>query len=152
MHEDNQFGHYGRVLLWISDHILHRALLSLPSSSSGYRIRRRRNREEGINNNWFYYGTTHDVYIDLLCASASSIRQTSYNNRPNSTVSLGSFLLKQSTSYNNCPNSAVSFGSFLFKQSRTLSIYSNRLEVDYNKERIIILSIESNITTLKVEK
>ncbi|CAN4085217.1 unnamed protein product [Withania somnifera] len=32
-----------------------------------------RNREEGISNNWFYYGTTHDVHIDLLCASASSI-------------------------------------------------------------------------------
>ncbi|KAL2248087.1 UNVERIFIED_CONTAM: Protein TIC, partial [Sesamum indicum] len=24
-------------------------------------------------NNWFYYGTAHDVHIDLLCASASSI-------------------------------------------------------------------------------
>ncbi|KAL2224150.1 UNVERIFIED_CONTAM: Protein TIC, partial [Sesamum indicum] len=29
--------------------------------------------EEGISNNWFYYGTAHDVHIDLLCASASSI-------------------------------------------------------------------------------
>ncbi|KAH0653485.1 hypothetical protein KY289_031163 [Solanum tuberosum] len=47
-----------------------RALLSLPSPSSGYG---RRNREEGISNNWFYYGTAHDVHIDLLCASASSI-------------------------------------------------------------------------------
>ncbi|KAH0640780.1 hypothetical protein KY285_037366 [Solanum tuberosum] len=46
------------------------ALLSLPSPSSGYG---RRNREEGISNNWFYYGTAHDVHIDLLCASASSI-------------------------------------------------------------------------------
>lgn len=45
-------------------------LLSLPSPSSGYG---RRNREEGISNNWFYYGTAHDVHIDLLCASASSI-------------------------------------------------------------------------------
>ncbi|CAN4117901.1 unnamed protein product [Withania somnifera] len=44
MHEDNQFGRCGRTLLWISDHILHRALLSLPSPSSGYG---RRNREEG---------------------------------------------------------------------------------------------------------
>ncbi|KAH0771617.1 hypothetical protein KY290_015598 [Solanum tuberosum] len=46
------------------------ALLSLPSPSSGYG---RRNREEGISNNWFYYGAAHDVHIDLLCASASSI-------------------------------------------------------------------------------
>ncbi|KAL5784943.1 hypothetical protein ACOSQ2_007335 [Xanthoceras sorbifolium] len=59
MHEDNQFGRCGRTLLWISDHILHRALLSLPSPSSGYG---RRNREEGIGNNWFYCGTTHDVH------------------------------------------------------------------------------------------
>ena len=73
MHEDNQFGRCGRTLLWISDHILHRALLSLPSPSSGYGRRRRRNREEGISNNRFYYGTAHDVHIDLLCASASSI-------------------------------------------------------------------------------
>ncbi|KAH9605978.1 hypothetical protein KSS87_012163 [Heliosperma pusillum] len=50
-----------------------RALLSLPSPSSGYGRRRRRNREEGISNNWFYYGTAHDVHIDLLYASASSI-------------------------------------------------------------------------------
>ncbi|GLT69145.1 hypothetical protein SLA2020_413210 [Shorea laevis] len=70
MHEDNQFGRCGRTLLWISDHIFHRALLSLPSPSSDYR---RRNREESISNNWFYYGTAHDVHIDLLCASASSI-------------------------------------------------------------------------------
>ena len=70
MHEDNKFGRFGRTLLWISDHILHRALLSLPSPSSGYG---RRNREGGISNNWFYYGTAHDVHIDLLCASASSI-------------------------------------------------------------------------------
>ncbi|KVH96917.1 Uncharacterized protein family Ycf1 [Cynara cardunculus var. scolymus] len=28
--------------------------------------------EEGISNNWFYYGTAHNVHIDLLCASASS--------------------------------------------------------------------------------
>ncbi|KAF4348541.1 hypothetical protein F8388_000220 [Cannabis sativa] len=34
MHEDNKFGRCGRTLLWISDHILHRALLSLPSPSS----------------------------------------------------------------------------------------------------------------------
>ncbi|KAK1549077.1 hypothetical protein Q3G72_027765 [Acer saccharum] len=47
-----------------------RALLSLTSPSSGYG---RRNREEGIGNNWFYCGTAHDVHIDLLCASASSI-------------------------------------------------------------------------------
>ena len=45
MHEDNQFGNCGRTLLWISDHILHRALLSLPSPSSDYG---RRNREESI--------------------------------------------------------------------------------------------------------
>ncbi|KAH0448054.1 hypothetical protein IEQ34_021854 [Dendrobium chrysotoxum] len=70
MHEDIKFVHCGRVLLWISDHILHRALLSLPSSSSGYG---RRNRERGIINNWFYCGITHDVHIDLLCASTSSI-------------------------------------------------------------------------------
>ncbi|KAE8652975.1 hypothetical protein Csa_021110 [Cucumis sativus] len=31
------------------------------------------NREESISNNRFYYGTAHDVHIDLLCASASSI-------------------------------------------------------------------------------
>ncbi|KAG5576166.1 hypothetical protein H5410_056300 [Solanum commersonii] len=43
MHEDNQFGRCGRTLLWISDHILHRALLSLPSPSSGFG---KRNREE----------------------------------------------------------------------------------------------------------
>uniref|UniRef100_A0A6N2K3S4 Uncharacterized protein n=2 Tax=Salix viminalis TaxID=40686 RepID=A0A6N2K3S4_SALVM len=73
MHEDNQFGRCGRTLLWISDHILHGTLLSLPSPSSGYRRRRRRNREEGISNNRFYYGAAHDVHIDLLCASASSI-------------------------------------------------------------------------------
>ncbi|KAI3892105.1 hypothetical protein MKW92_020393 [Papaver armeniacum] len=70
MHEDNKFGHCGRTLLWISDHILHRALLSLPSPSSGYG---RRNREGGISNNGFYYGTTHDVHIDILCASPYSI-------------------------------------------------------------------------------
>ena len=63
MHEDNQFGHCGWTLLWISDHIFHWALLSLPSLSLGYR---RRNREESISNNWFYYGTAHDVHIDLL--------------------------------------------------------------------------------------
>ena len=34
MHENNQFGCYSRTLLWISDHVLHRALLSLPSTSS----------------------------------------------------------------------------------------------------------------------
>nr|YP_009561670.1 hypothetical chloroplast RF19 [Commiphora gileadensis]QAT19758.1 hypothetical chloroplast RF19 [Commiphora gileadensis] len=96
MHEDNQFGRCGRTLLWISDHILHRALLSLPSPSSGYGRRRRRNREEGISNNWFYCGTAHDVHIDLLCASASSIGKTSYNNCPSSTVSFVSFLLEQS--------------------------------------------------------
>ncbi|WOH15131.1 hypothetical protein DCAR_0934668 [Daucus carota subsp. sativus] len=62
MHEDNQFGR-GRTLLWISDHILHRALLSLPSPSSGYGSRRRRNREEGISNNRFYYGTAHEYFI-----------------------------------------------------------------------------------------
>lgn len=61
MHEANQFGRCGRTLLWISDHILYRALLSLRSPSSGYG---RRNREEGISNNWFYYGTAHDVHID----------------------------------------------------------------------------------------
>ncbi|RZC67274.1 hypothetical protein C5167_010976 [Papaver somniferum] len=44
MHEDNKFGRCGRTPLWISDHILHRALLSLPSPSSGYG---RRNREGG---------------------------------------------------------------------------------------------------------
>ncbi|KMS65242.1 hypothetical protein BVRB_037960, partial [Beta vulgaris subsp. vulgaris] len=38
-----------------------------------YGKRIRRNREEGISNNWFYYGTAHDVHIDLLYASASSI-------------------------------------------------------------------------------
>ena len=70
MHEDNKFGRFGRTLLWISDHILHRALLSLPSPSLAYG---RRNREESISNNRFYYGTAHDVHIDLLCASASSI-------------------------------------------------------------------------------
>ncbi|KAK4774438.1 hypothetical protein SAY86_009373 [Trapa natans] len=73
MYEDNQFGRYGRTLLWISDHILHRTLLSLPSPSSDYGKRRGRNREEGISNNGFYCGTAHDVHIDLLCASASSI-------------------------------------------------------------------------------
>ncbi|MCE3216270.1 hypothetical protein HAX54_005785 [Datura stramonium] len=58
------------TLPW-KDHILHIGpLLSLPSPSSGYG---RRNREEGISNNWFYYGAAHDVHIDLLCASASSI-------------------------------------------------------------------------------
>ncbi|KAJ6827433.1 hypothetical protein M6B38_368725 [Iris pallida] len=36
MHEDNKFGRCGWTLLWIYDHILHRALLSLPSPSSGY--------------------------------------------------------------------------------------------------------------------
>ncbi|KAK9907872.1 hypothetical protein M0R45_002760 [Rubus argutus] len=56
MHEDNQFGRCGRTLLWISDHILHRALLSLPSPSSGYGRRRRRNREESISNNRFITG------------------------------------------------------------------------------------------------
>ncbi|KAK8948218.1 hypothetical protein KSP40_PGU008293 [Platanthera guangdongensis] len=70
MHEYNKFGRCGRALLWISDHILHRALLSLPSKSSVYG---RRNRKEGISNNWFYCGIAHDVHIDLLCASTSSI-------------------------------------------------------------------------------
>ncbi|KAK9982573.1 hypothetical protein SO802_035515 [Lithocarpus litseifolius] len=43
-HEDNQIRSLWLVtLLWISDTIFHRALLSLPSPSSGYR---RRNREE----------------------------------------------------------------------------------------------------------
>ncbi|KAF4381291.1 hypothetical protein F8388_016247 [Cannabis sativa] len=53
--------------------LLHRALLSLPSPSSRSGRRRRRNQEESINNNKFYYETAHDVHIDLLCASASSI-------------------------------------------------------------------------------
>ncbi|KAK9660400.1 hypothetical protein RND81_O221600 [Saponaria officinalis] len=53
MHDDNKFARCGRTLLWISDHILHRALLSLPSPSSGYG---RRNREEGISNNSFIMG------------------------------------------------------------------------------------------------
>ncbi|KAD4385612.1 hypothetical protein E3N88_25781 [Mikania micrantha] len=47
-------------------------LLYLPSPSSRYGRRRRRSREEGISNNWFYYRTAHHVHIDLLCASASS--------------------------------------------------------------------------------
>ena len=63
-------GHCGRALLWISDHILDRTLLSLPFPSSSYG---RRNREESISNNRFYYGTVHDIHIDLLCASTSSI-------------------------------------------------------------------------------
>ncbi|XLS44836.1 hypothetical protein HN51_001701 [Arachis hypogaea] len=67
---DNEFGRCGRTLLWISEHILHRALLSLPSSSSDYA---RRDREETISNSWVYYGTAHHVHIDLLCAFASSI-------------------------------------------------------------------------------
>ncbi|KAK7240007.1 hypothetical protein RIF29_43218 [Crotalaria pallida] len=71
MHEDNEFGRCGRTLLWISDHILHRALLSLPSSSSGYA---RGDREENISNNWVYWGTAHDVHIALLYPFASSIR------------------------------------------------------------------------------
>lgn len=29
--------------------------------------------EKNKGNNLFYYGTAHDVHIDLLCASASSI-------------------------------------------------------------------------------
>ncbi|XLU68083.1 hypothetical protein S245_027136 [Arachis hypogaea] len=70
MHEDNKFGRCGRTLLWISEHILHRALLSLPSSSSDYA---RRDREETISNSWVYYGTAHHVHIDLLCTFASSI-------------------------------------------------------------------------------
>ncbi|KAL8134410.1 hypothetical protein AgCh_009439 [Apium graveolens] len=58
---------------WVSLNPYARALLSLPSPSSGYGRRRRRNREEGISNNMFYYGTANDVHIDLLCTSASSI-------------------------------------------------------------------------------
>ncbi|KAK2633322.1 hypothetical protein Ddye_032464 [Dipteronia dyeriana] len=69
MHEDNQFGRCGRTLLWISDHILHRALLSYFSELGLWKKEPR----EGIGNNWFYCGTAHDVHIDLLCASASSI-------------------------------------------------------------------------------
>ncbi|GJR42525.1 hypothetical protein Tco_1310628 [Tanacetum coccineum] len=70
MHEDNQFGQLwvGLYYGFLTPH-LHRTLLSLPSPSSRYG---RRNREEGISNNWFYYGTAHNVHIDLLCASASS--------------------------------------------------------------------------------
>ncbi|KAL5724559.1 hypothetical protein ACHQM5_007802 [Ranunculus cassubicifolius] len=70
MHEDNKFGHCGRTLLWIFDHILHRALIFLSSPSSGYG---RRRREGGFSNNRFYCGTTHNVHINLLCASASII-------------------------------------------------------------------------------
>ena len=66
MHEDSQFGRCGRTLLWISDHILHKAFLSHPSLNSDYGRRRRRNREDGSSNNRFYYGTAHDVHIDLL--------------------------------------------------------------------------------------
>ncbi|KAK7838946.1 hypothetical protein CFP56_018900 [Quercus suber] len=91
MHEDNQFGRCGWTLLWIFDHIFHRAFLSLPCPSLGYR---RRNREERISNNWFYYG--NDVHINLLCAFASSIGYTLYNNCPSSTVSFVSFHLEQS--------------------------------------------------------
>uniref|UniRef100_A0A6N2KR00 Uncharacterized protein n=1 Tax=Salix viminalis TaxID=40686 RepID=A0A6N2KR00_SALVM len=71
MHEDNQFGRCGRTLLWISDHILHGTLLS--SFSSSVIEEGEEEREEGISNNRFYYGAAHDVHIDLLCASASSI-------------------------------------------------------------------------------
>ncbi|KAL5818824.1 hypothetical protein ACOSQ3_022759 [Xanthoceras sorbifolium] len=59
MHEDNQFSRCGHTLLWISNHIFHRALLFPPSPS--------------IGNNWFYCETAHDIYIDLLCTSAFSI-------------------------------------------------------------------------------
>uniref|UniRef100_A0A6N2L878 Uncharacterized protein n=1 Tax=Salix viminalis TaxID=40686 RepID=A0A6N2L878_SALVM len=55
MHEDNQFGRCGRTLLWISDHILHGTLLSLPSPSSvieeGEEGTRRRYQQQQ-----FYYG------------------------------------------------------------------------------------------------
>ena len=49
MHEDNEFDSCGQTLLWIYDHICHRALLSLPSSSQTCG---RRNREENSRNNW----------------------------------------------------------------------------------------------------
>lgn len=67
MHENNQFGRCGRTLLWISGHVLHRALWYLPSLSSCYG---RRNKYEGMNNSWFCYGNAH---IDLLCSSAPNI-------------------------------------------------------------------------------
>ena len=41
--------------------------------SSLFLLRARVMEEGTISNNWFYYGTAHDVHIDLLCASASSI-------------------------------------------------------------------------------
>nr|QCP70999.1 hypothetical chloroplast RF19 [Plantago ovata] len=83
--ESNQFGRCGRTLLWISDHILDRALLSLPSPSSGYG---RRKREEGSSNNWFYFGTAPNVPIDLLPAPVYSIGETQYNNCPSSIIFL----------------------------------------------------------------
>ncbi|KAL4357287.1 hypothetical protein AHAS_Ahas09G0171600 [Arachis hypogaea] len=52
MHEYNEFSRYGQTLLWISEHILHRVFLSLPSSSSDYA---RRDREETISSSWVYY-------------------------------------------------------------------------------------------------
>ena len=65
MYEDTQFGRCGGTLLWIAYHIIYRALLSIPSTSSGcYGKRRQRDPEEGISNNWFDYGTAHDVHID----------------------------------------------------------------------------------------
>nr|YP_009755462.1 Ycf1 [Sinomenium acutum]QIP53864.1 Ycf1 [Sinomenium acutum] len=82
--------YYGFMRIY--DHILDRALLSLPSSSSAYG---RRNRNGGISNDRFYYRTASDVHIDLLCASASGIEYASYNNCPSSTVSFVSFLLEQ---------------------------------------------------------
>lgn len=90
MHECHKLSRFGRILLWIFDPIFHRTFLSLPSTNSGYG---RRNREGDSSNNWSDYGATHDVHIDLLCASLSSIGQTAYRNGPSFSIPFLSFLL-----------------------------------------------------------
>lgn len=70
MYEDNKFGCFGWILLWIFDYIFYRVFLFFFFLSLGYG---RRNWEGGISNNWFYYGIVYDVYIDLLCVFVFSI-------------------------------------------------------------------------------
>ncbi|KAL5749447.1 hypothetical protein ACOSP7_024050 [Xanthoceras sorbifolium] len=64
MHEDNQFDRCGRTLLWISDHILHRALLFL--SHWIYRIQICR-----ITHALIFYILGFPVPSSGLCSSCS---------------------------------------------------------------------------------
>ncbi|KAJ6923957.1 hypothetical protein NC652_017311 [Populus alba x Populus x berolinensis] len=73
MHKYNQFGYYDQTQLLILYHNFYKTFLSLSYPSLYYRKRKRRNREELIINNKFFYKATHDIHINLLFTSTCSI-------------------------------------------------------------------------------